>query len=259
VEVNEGKLYYEIAGQGHPLVLIHGGQLDRRMWDDQFQAFAEHYRVIRYDVRGYGKSAVATKPFASEEDLYALLKSQNVEKVYLVGLSLGGRIAIDFTITHPEMVDALVPVGAGLSGFQFLSNPSYPSILEAAQRGNFAQAEELWLKTGYMAPATENPALASRIRELAMDNAHVWLDNPLLERALKPPAIERLSAVRVPTLIVVGNRDVLSIHEIAGILQARIPGARTVVIEGAGHIVNMEQPREFNRVVLDFLGSRKQQ
>src|SRR5439155_21106094 len=106
-DVNGGKIYYEVAGQGHVLVLIHGGQLDRRMWDEQFQFFAQKYRVIRYDVRGFGNSPAATKPYSNTEDLAALLKCLKVDKAYLVGLSLGGMTAINFALIHPEMVDAL--------------------------------------------------------------------------------------------------------------------------------------------------------
>ncbi len=185
-EVNDTRLYYETAGQGHPLVFLHGGQLDGRMWDDQWETFAKHFRVIRYDVRGFGRSAVRTKLYSAVDDLCALLKFLKVEKAYLVGLSLGGRIAIDFTLVHPEMVDALVPVGAGLGGFEFGDDSWFWPVLEAAQAGDLARASELWLKSGYVAPAMENPALAARLRKLS--------------------------------------------------------GAGTVVIPGAGHVVNMEKP-----------------
>ena len=124
VPVNGGKLYYEITGQGHALVLIHGGQLDRRMWDDQFRFFGSKYKVIRYDVRGFGNSPAAAEPYSDKEDLAALLKFLKVEKAYIAGLSLGGRIAIDFAIAHPEMVDALVLAGPGLSGFSFNPDPN---------------------------------------------------------------------------------------------------------------------------------------
>jgi 3-oxoadipate enol-lactonase len=112
-DISGGHIYYESAGGGHPLVLIHGGQMDRRMWDQQFQLFSKTYRVIRYDVRGFGKSPASTNVYADEEDLAALLKFLHVEKAYVVGLSLGGRIAIDFALTHFGMVDAIVPVAPG--------------------------------------------------------------------------------------------------------------------------------------------------
>src|SRR6266851_7050559 len=116
VETNGTKLYYEVMGEGHPLVLIHGGYMDRRMWDDQFAVFAQHYRVIRYDVRGFGKTDLPQVPYTDRQDLSNLLSFLGVEKTYMMGLSLGGEIAIDFTLDYPHMMDALILVGASVSG-----------------------------------------------------------------------------------------------------------------------------------------------
>lgn len=254
-EINGAKIYYEVAGAGHPLVLIHGGQMDSRMWDEQFQLFSKTYRVVRFDVRGYGKSPASKNIYASEDDLAALLKYLKMEKAYVVGLSLGGRIAIDFALTHPEMTEGIVPVAPGLSGFHFSDDPNEWNVLRAVQAGDFAKAADYWLQSGYMAPAMENPKIAPRLRQLSLDNVHENLDNPLLETMSNPPAIDRLLQIKAPTLIIVGNRDVADIHEICGLLRARIPGAKEIVVEGSGHIVNMEKPEEFNRAVLGFLGS----
>lgn len=255
-EINGGKIYYEAAGAGHPLVLIHGGQMDRRMWDGQFQLFSKSYRVIRYDVRGFGKSPASTNVYADENDLAALLKYLSVDKAYIVGLSLGGRIAIDFALTHADMTDGIVPVAPGLSGFHFNSDPSDEDSWRAALAGDWQRVTDDWLNNDYMKPAMQNPKIAPRLRELAFENAHENLDNPLLESMPNPPAIDRLPDIKTPTLIIVGNRDVNDIHEICGLLYARIPGAKEIVIQGSGHIVNMEQPEQFNRAVLDFLASQ---
>src|SRR5947209_3658392 len=252
-DVQGGKIYYEVAGQGHPLVLIHGGQLDRRMWDEQFQFFSSRYKVIRYDVRGFGNSPAASKPFSQQEDLAALLKCVKAEKAYVVGLSLGGRIAIDFTVAHPEMVYALVPVAAGLSGFNLPNDPNEIAVLKAAQAGDFQKATDLWLQSGYMAPAMKDPQLAPKLRQLALDNAHQELDNFALNKDIFNSAIEHLPEIKVPTLIIVGSADVRGIHQITGLLRARIPHSQETVIQGAGHMINMERPQEFNSIVLEFL------
>ena len=97
-EVNGTKLYYEMAGSGRVIVLLHGGAVDRRAWDDQFTEFAAKYRVIRYDLRGAGKSASPVKPFSNSEDLYQLLRFLKVDKAYLIGISRGGGIAFDMPI-----------------------------------------------------------------------------------------------------------------------------------------------------------------
>src|SRR3990172_11439146 len=118
VSVVGGRLYYEIKGTGHPIVLIHAGFLDRRMWDEQFEFFAKDFKVIRYDVRGFGKSSRPAEKYSDIEDLHTLLTSLKVEKTYLVGVSNGGRIAIDFTINHQSIVGALILVGSGVSGYE---------------------------------------------------------------------------------------------------------------------------------------------
>jgi pimeloyl-ACP methyl ester carboxylesterase len=254
-EVAEPVLYYEAAGTGEPVVLIHGGQLDCRMWDEQFQTFAQHYRIIRYDVRGYGKSEAPTKPYANEKDLLGLLQYLHIEKAHLIGLSLGGRIAIDFTLTYPDRVKNLVAVGPGLSGFAWSAEGEKRSwqIVEAARDQGPEKAVELWLHDPYMAPAMENPVLAKRLRCLARDNARCWLVNPFLRRELTPPAVKRLGEIHAPTLVVIGERDVPDIQAIGKLLKKGVPHARKVMIPGAGHIVNMEKPQEFDRIVRRFL------
>ncbi|MGH9754565.1 MAG: alpha/beta fold hydrolase [Blastocatellia bacterium] len=254
-KVDGAKLYYEVKGAGRPLVLIHGGQMDRRMWDIQFDVFAKRFRVVRYDVRGYGKSDAPAKGFSHEDDLYSLLKFLRVDKVSIVGLSLGGRIAVDFALKYPQMVDALVLAGPGLSGYRFEDRSGW-AIVEAARDEGFARATEMWLKHPYMAPAMQNPAISQKIRQITTENAHNWLENPLFERDLKPPAIKRLSEIRSPTLIIVGELDVPDIQKIADTLTTGIAGAKKQVIRKAGHIVNMEKPEEFNQVALDFLEQR---
>ena len=150
-ELNGTTLYYEVAGAGHPFVLVHGHLLDRRSWDDQFAVFAGRYRVIRYDQRGFGDSGLITKgeSYSDRQDLYALMKFLGIERAYLMGVSGGGALAIDFTLEHPEMVDALIPVTAGVSGFRPTEEDKqkhpdvvrmYTSLNEAFERHDIARA-----------------------------------------------------------------------------------------------------------------------
>ena len=229
--VAEPLLYYESCGAGEAIVLIHGGQLDCRMWDDQFQKFAERYRVIRYDVRGYGRSELPSRPYADEEDLLGLLQFLHIHKAHRVGLSLGGRIAIDFALQHPDRVRSVVAVGPGLSGFEWSPAISQQmmSILLAARKQGAEKAVELWLKNPYMTPAMENPALVKRLQRLALENARCWLMNPLLRRELRPPAVKRLGEIRAPMLVVVGDRDVPDTQAICKLLEKSVPGLKKVV------------------------------
>ena len=267
-DVNGTRLYYEVAGTGHPLLLIHGGLVDRRLWDDQFDVFAQHYKVIRFDVRSFGNSApitAETPPYSLEEDIYSLLKFLGIEKTYVLGLSMGGAIAINFTLMYPEMVDALIPVAMGLSGFEPAEEDraSEAEVDEAIRSGNVARAVELtlrmWTDGPMRTPEQVNPSVREKVRAMTTRNFERPEDeNATQPRALEPPAISRLAEIHVPTLIIFGDQDVRDILKIADILEKDIPGAKKVVIPGTAHHLNMEKPEEFNRVVLDFLGPLNQ-
>jgi 3-oxoadipate enol-lactonase len=252
--VNGTTLYYEAEGKGPTVVLIPGAELDRRQWDDQFDQFARSFHVIRYDPRGFGKSGRITAPFAHGDDLVALLQQLGVTKATLVGLSLGGRIAIDVAVTHPELVEALVLTAPGLSGYHFADTAAWLKVAHAAtDRRDSVGAAEAWLTSDYMRPAMARRELAPRVRALAIANASVWVQPDSLERPLQPPAIGRLSEIKVPTLIVVGTNDDPDIGAIEDTLRSKIAGTSTVTIPKVGHIPNIEKPKTYNMAVLNFL------
>ncbi len=118
-DLGDTRFYYEMAGAGPFLVLIHAGICDLRMWDEQFQHFAERYRVLRYDRRGFGKTQAGPGPFSHHRDLHELLKRFNIEEAILVGCSQGGKAALDLALEHPRMVKALVLVSSAVSGFKY--------------------------------------------------------------------------------------------------------------------------------------------
>ena len=269
-EINGTTLYYEIAGAGHPFILLHGHLLDRRSWDDQFDAFAEHYRVIRYDQRGFGDSGLITngKSYSDRADLYALMQFLGIESAYLMGVSGGGTLAIDFTLEHPEMVDALIPVTAGLSGFRPSEDMMsrypevarlYTSLNEAFEKHDIAQAVEIslqvWTDGPGRLPGQAAPEVRERVREMTTRNWERPDDEAQSETPpipLEPPAIGRLSEIGVPTLVILGEWDAPSpLDQLA----AEIPGAKKVVMAETAHHPFMEKPAEFNKIVLDFLGS----
>src|SRR5947209_2171421 len=262
-ELNDTTFYYEVAGEGHPLVLLHGGLVDRRLWDDQFAVFAQHYKVIRFDMRGFGDSGLVkrdTKPYSQRQDLYALLQFLSIEKTYLIGLSMGGGLAIDFRLEHPEMVDALITVGAGLSGFEFedKDNPLWVEAQDAFAKHDIPRAVDVTLKVWTIGPSRSaeqvDAAVLERVRAMTTRNFHRSDDEDAPEPLeLEPPAISRLSEIHVPTLIIVGDQDVREILIIGDTLEKGIAGAKKVVITGTDHHLNMEKPGEFNRAVLAFL------
>ena len=266
-DVDGGRLYYETSGKGPALVLIHAGFLDSRMWDIQFQLFSENYRVIRYDVRGFGKSDVAQTKFSDYKDLRRILDHLEAKTASLVGVSNGGGIASDFAVEYPSMVDHLVLVSPGMSGYKF-SGPEEEKLWEefdkqmkpqeeADREGRAADAVEIDVTA--WAPA-QTLANRERITQIAMDNFHVHVENPWkLQVPPEPRTWERLSNIRVPTLLIIGDRDVPAQILMVDNIHTHIPGSKKVLIQGADHIVNMSKPDEFNRTVLEFLRTQTQE
>jgi len=259
-EVNGARLYYKVGGEGRPLLLLHAGVADSRMWDDQFSVFAQHYKVIRYDLRGFGKSAMPPGLFSSHEDVAGLLNFLNVEKAYVIGQSFGGYVAIDFTLAHPGMVDALVLGAPNVSGYEPSSEEIQRFCAEeedALNRGDLAGATELnlrmWVDGLNRTPDQVNPTVRERVREMQLFAFSLPEPEDVEEQPLTPPAITRLAEIRVPTLIIIGGQDVPEFLKISDIIAAGITGAKKVIIPGVAHLPNMEKPAEFNRIVLDFL------
>jgi len=264
-EVNGTSLYYEVVGEGHPLVLNHGGLVDHHLWDGQFEEFARHFKVIRYDIRGFGDSGMlksGMEPYSMERDLYSLLQFLGIEKTYILGLSMGGALAIDFTLQYPQMVDALITVGAGLSGFEWGEpdeelKAKFAAMDEAFKRGDIARSVEislqLWTDGPYRTPQQVDPRVRERVRAMTTRNYERGDDEDVRPQEMEPPAAGRLSEIHVPTLIIAGGQDAEAILMIADTLEKGIAGAKKVVIPGTAHHPNMEKPEEFNRVVIEFL------
>jgi pimeloyl-ACP methyl ester carboxylesterase len=253
-----GRLYYEVRGWGEPLVLIHGGNLDHRMWAAQVETFAKMYRVVVYDVRGFGQSSEKDVRHQAHKDLLALLDRLKIEKAHLIGLSLGGRIAVDFAITHPDCVRSLILAGPGLSGWPW-EPADWARVMAAVTRLPDKEIVktalvEAWLASPYMAPAMERPELQGKLREWSRSNARVFLrEGEETDQPLCPPATLRASEIRVPTLIMVGTRDVRDIKRIVRFLRRCIPNSDVIKFSGVGHMINLEDPERFNREVLSFL------
>jgi len=259
-------LYYETSGKGPALVLIHAGFLDSRMWDTQFQLFSENYRVIRYDVRGFGKSDVARTKFSDYKDLRVILDHLGAQTASLVGVSNGGRIASDFAVEYPSMVDHLVLVSPGMSGYKS-SGPEEEKMWEefdaqmkpqdAVREGRAADTVAMDVTTWGSA---QTPAKRERITQIAMDNFHVQVENPWkLQVPPEPRTWHRLSQIRAPTLLIIGDRDVAPQIVMVDNIHSHIRGSKKVLIKGADHIVNMSKPDEFNRTVLEFLRAQTQE
>jgi 3-oxoadipate enol-lactonase len=254
-EVNDTRLYYELAGSGEPLVFIHGFGADNRTWNDQFDAFAHHYQVLRYDMRGFGQSAVPTAVlYAHTDDLRALLDSLGIAQACVIGQSMGGSVAIDFALAHPKVVRALVLVDAALEGYEFSEwEETWGAVFSVAATEGMQAALTFMIGLPAFETIRANRALESRLMQIWSDYSGWHFANRDPVQSADPPAVRRLEEIRVPALVIVGERDFADHHAIADVLERRMPNAQKVVISDVGHVSMMEAPEQFNETVSAFL------
>lgn len=255
-QLEGAELYYEIAGEGSPLVLAHAGFVDRSMWDDQFPVFARDYKVIRYDLRGFGNSTTSPGPFSHSHDLYQLLQLLGIDRAHLLGCSMGGATIIDFALKYPEMTASLIPVSSALSGYPMTGDMPKPlqDLFGALQMNDLSRAADLAVRIWIDGPQRSPDEVDARIRERGRAMSSAALPNIFVqEEPLNPPAYERLNEIATPTLIIVGELDDPLIGTIGEYLRDHIAGAREETITGAAHLPNMDKPDEFNQTVLNFL------
>lgn len=257
--INGANLYYEDIGSGVPLLFVHAGIADSRMWDTQVAAFRDRYRVIRMDLRGYGQSAPTNSLYSNREDVLALMDTLSIEQAVLVGCSMGGKMAMDLTLDQPQRVSALVMVGSLPNGFTADVPPSpYKDEIEAADAAHDLErlnTLELlhWVAGQGRTRADVDPyvwALATDMNRIALENE---AQNGEEKPPLDPPAAGRLHELDLPVLIVCGDRDVPTMILASDAMAEGIPGARKVMLSDAGHLPNMERPDEFNQALKAFL------
>ncbi len=258
-KVNGTRLFYEMKGRGFPLVFISGGGvMDRRCWDEEFASFAKYFRVIRYDIRGIGKSERPTSAFSHSQDLYALLQFLNIKRTNLIGLSVGGAIGIDFTLEHPEMVDHLVLAAPGVSDdSKAEANMQGLTMLAAlAKKEGVERVVQLTLDAPFVI-TKENETARAKIRKIYLDNRDVFESGfPIysLWQPTHPPASERLGTIHTPTLVIRGDKDNPVYTKMTDKIAEGIKGYRQVIIPGGTHFINLDKPKEFSRAVREFLG-----
>jgi 3-oxoadipate enol-lactonase len=254
------ELHVEVAGAGPPVVLLHAGVADARMWDPQWVTFPRVHRTVRYDLRGFGRSPLPPGSFSHAGDLVALLDRLGIGRTALVGVSLGGRVALEAAVARPDLVDALVVVGASLPGHAWSDElEAFDAEEDAAlERGDLDTAVELnvrlWVD-GRRAPGGGDPATRAAVAEMQRHAFELQLPvaDEVDEQLLVPDLADRLGEVRAPTLVLVGEEDVADIHVIAERLAREVPGAQRAAIPGAAHLPSMERPAEFDELVLGFL------
>lgn len=266
-DVNGTKLWYEACGSGNPIVFIHGNFGDLRHWDFQIEPLSDDFQIIRYDVRGYGKSAIpdTVEYYRDCDDLKALLDYLKIERANICGVSMGSGIAVDFALAYPENCISLIPIGPWASGFGMGQHSTIASdsmfqifgkVFELISSKGPKEATDFWWTGNH---EIKNTVVKQRTLDslLIMGYEYSWWGflNPSGRESVAPPAIEVLSMIKVPTLIVTAENDIEACKEVADLMHNQISNSSLISIENAGHLMNMDNPKEFNRVVSDFINS----
>ena len=254
-------IYSEVAGEGPALTLVHEGICDSRMWDPQWEPFQRSHRTVRLDLRGFGRSPYVAGKYSHPGDVITLLEELQFGPAALVGVSLGGGVALQVAVARPDLVSALVLVGSGIRGHEWSEEVKRAWEKEEAafMRGDLDAAVEVNLRTWVDGPHRSadqvDPAVRQKVGGMQLRALELYAEGgeSAEEEALVPDIGERLGEISVPTLVLVGELDLPDMHTIAEQLQREIPGARGATIAGAAHAPTMERPDEFAELALEFL------
>jgi 3-oxoadipate enol-lactonase len=263
-EINGAELNYEFAGDGPAVVLVHEGVCDLRMWDELVEVLATEFAVLRYDLRGYGDSTLPPGPFSQHRDLLALLDHLGIERATLVGVSYGGRVALDTASVAPERISALVLAAPALRDHEWSRRvrefgDEEERLLDA---GEIDAATDLNVRLWVDGPNRGPDAVCERVRDrVRMMQRRAFEIQVAAYESTPPPGPEdpldvRLGGVATPALVIVGDEDVPDFLEIADRLERELPDARKVVLEGAAHTIPLEHPGKFRDLTLEFLRER---
>ncbi len=262
-EVNGAQLYFEVAGSGKALIMIHAGIADSRMWDNEFTCFAESYQVLRFDMRGCGQSLPVEGEFNIQDDLSGLLAQLGIsEPSVLMGCSMGAGLSIDFALSEPERVSALILVGGDAQGLEL--EAEWPDELFAAsekafQAGKTDRVAELDMQIWFDGVGRSRGDVDMAVRAKAYEMARLVSEHELkgigkhVRESLVKPAAERLHELTMPALVVVGENDLPFLQFAADYLVEHLQSASKEVIPNAAHLPNMEQPELFGARVGGFL------
>jgi pimeloyl-ACP methyl ester carboxylesterase len=261
VNIDNAKIYYESAGKGTPLVMIHAGVADSRQWNNEFAVFSQSNQAIRYDMRGYGKSEPVDGEFSHMNDLISLLDALGIhEPLVIMGCSMGGGLAMDFALTHPSRVKALIMVDAGPGGLELdVAAPSkFADAEKAFEAGNLDSVAEIetqiWFDGMGRTPEQVNQAM----RKLLFEMDRLVLSHEVKQLGKRvpntqTPASEHLQDLNIPVLIIIGVHDTPYMLAAADYMAEKIRHAQKVVIEDAAHLPNMDHPHKFQAIVGEFL------
>tara|TARA_B100002051_G_C16709843_1_gene625972 strand:- start:84 stop:881 length:798 start_codon:yes stop_codon:yes gene_type:complete len=255
ISVNGGEIFCTAEGHGPTVVLLHGGTLNLRMFDPQVEALTEDYRLIRMDLRGYGRSSVPTDdPYRHCDDVAAVLDHFDISEAVVGGESFGGSVSLDFAFAHPDRLCGLIFEAAGpITGWQWVEGFPLVEAFKAARDQGLEVAQQLILDSPLLASAMRHENVASALREIVQSYSGWHFENRDPAQWEEPSAIDRLEEIATPALVVVGGLDLLDLRMQGDALAERLPNASRVDMPNSGHVPNMEEPETFNGAVIEFL------
>lgn len=260
VRVEGGRLWAQAAGEGTGVVLAHAGVCDARQWDPQWEALTAHHRVVRYDLRGFGRAEVEHVRFSNRDDLIAVMDAAGLEHAVLVGCSRAGSIVVDTALEAPDRVSGLVHVCGGISGTDWASTPEEQAAFARGEALETAKDwaaladldVEIWMD-GIGQPAGRAPAAAREALRTMTYETYVQ-EKPYGDPVqLDPPAAGRLGELAMPVLVITGLLDESGTIQSGRLLAAQAPHARQIELPDAAHLPNLEQPAWFTETLLAFL------
>lgn len=246
-------LHGEQRGAGTPLVLVHGMAGDRHEWDPLVEALPADLPVLRYDLRGFGRSdSLSGEPYSHADDLLALFDARGIARAPLLGLSMGGGIALHFALSHPERVSRLVLISPALVGWEWSDEwkALWRGVASAARKGDMATARERWIAHPMFAATRESAAAESHLRHsVAAYRGQQWTRDFQRDEL---PDLERLPTLAVPTLLLTGEHDFADLRLIADVIEGSAPGVTRIDFAGAGHMLHLERTAEVAAAILDW-------
>lgn len=249
------KLYYQDEGQGETLLFLHGFTCDHRMWQAQLDYFSQNYRVLILDSRGHGKSDAPVSGYSRDhrtEDTKLLLDELKIDKVHLVGLSMGGSTAIGFAFKYAERMKSLSLISTGAAGHS--PGKKIGILDEIAQSQGIEAAKEKWLEWILTWFKGRDPKIGQLMHDMTRDHSGaIWLD-PMRGKYPRTKDLDNVHRIQAPTLIIAGRHD-KTFLELSEELNQKIENSRLIVLEKAGHMLNLEFPDEFNVELQNFIES----
>lgn len=257
MEVDGGRLYVEVAGQGQPILLLHGWPLDHRMFQPQLEALAKRFKMIAPDRRGFGKSDAGPDLRLEVDDIDAVLDALNEDTTHLLGMSQGGRIALRYATSRPERVRALLLQGAVIDGYDVARREDdgvpVEEFAKLASSGRLDEVIERWLQHPMMQLDEQHESAQKLLRDIMQEyRGHDLTNFDAASYATAQDVYAALSGLTMPTLLLTGAAETRTRRAHAAVLLSRIPDSKEVVFQNSGHLSNLTEPELYNAAVIDF-------